>query len=801
MHRSIRAAALAAALAAFPAGARPDDAGPGAQGEEAWDAPVSAGDGIAVDGPALARSLAKPSARARRIVRLTRLDTDRLLAEDRARASRDDPDWKREHRVGVVRGMRRVAVPRSPARWGSRAETLDDGSRVFRVEVAAPGATGIRLRFRSCALPPGSEVTVSNAERPGEAYGPLRVPKDAAGWLAPTVFGPRAVLALRVPADSLGADVDLVLDGVAQRYRAADPDPADEHAGGFRAAGALSCIQSVACDDAYVATVARGVGRFEFSSGGSVYLCSGTLLSDLDTSTQTPWMLTANHCISTEKSAQSLEVFWDYRLGSCGGFAPGLFSVPRTLGATLVATTAASDASLLRITGSLPSNRYFCGWTTVRPAKDDDVTGVHHPQGSHMRLSRGAVTSSNANFHTVVWDNGVTAEGSSGSAIFNASMQVIGQLCCGESYCTVPNGPDEYGRFDVSYPRILEDSLGQETTPAGPDAWDPGDDTSAGATQLGTPTEAGTSHGPHRLHGSDAADWFAFDLEAGVPYRFESDGAVRADLFADAAGTQTVAEAAGSPSGFATTAVPSATATHWLRIARATAGVDANYDLRSSRQDTTPPKSVGRLVARASKKGLVTISWRDRARGEMGYRVEFLGPGGWVRVANLPANSKSFRHRPGPGSQLYRVGPYDAVTSNYREVHVRVKGRGGLDAWDPADDTGAGASILPAADGLTDVHELNRNDFADWFAIDLAAGERWSFETESDGDTIGFLYTDPGGILRVATSDDQGAVGGEVTDFDFRIDYVAPASGTYWLQVRAFPSTPRATYRLRVRRE
>jgi hypothetical protein len=33
-------------------------------------------------------------------------------------------------------------------------------------------------------------------------------------------------------------------------------------------------------------------------------------------------------------------------------------------------------------------------------------------------------------------------------------------------------------------------------------------------------------------------------------------------------------------------------------------------------------------------------------------------------------------------------------------------------------------------------------------------------------------------------------------DYDFRIVFTAPESKTYWVQVRAYPSTPRATYTL-----
>ena len=776
-------------------------------GEEGRTDLAPLGDGVSA-GAAQARAFAKAPARARRVVRLGALDVRRLKHEDDQERAAGTEDWKHWSRIGVMRTMRAVTVPPTPARW-TRAETLSDGSRVFRIEVSAPGATGLRVRFRTCEVPAGSEITVHDADQPEEAYGPLRPDctggpdGSGGGWLAPTVFGERAVVSLRVPAAHLRERVRLTVDGVAQRYRAADDAATGSDAvakSPTRAGSAnssIACIKDVACDAAYAATVARGVARFEFVSGGNVFLCSGTLLADLDVASQTPWFLTANHCVSTDKSARTMEIFWDYRAAICGGSVPSVFSVPRTIGATLVATSGVTDCTLVRITGQLPSNRYFCGWTSARPAAGDSIVGVHHPEGSSMRVSYGTIDSQNAHFHTVVWSDGVTAEGSSGSAIFNASQQVLGQLCCGESFCNRPRAPDDYGRFDISYPAILEDSLGSQPVPTSKDAWDPGDDTSAGATLLGSPTQSGTTQSRHTLVTDDAADWFAAELEAQIPYVFAADGQVRADLFADAAGTQAVATSPGGPTGFSIVAVPQTSGRHWLRVMRASNGVDTSYQLQVSRQDTTPPRAVAKLRSRSPSKGTVTLRWKDRSKDETGYRVDFLGASGWVRVGDLPANTRRFTHQPGPGRQIYRVGPYDAVTTNWRQVSARVRGKPGLDPWDPVDDTGAGATPLGTSlDSLTETHELDRNDAADWFQIDLVQGETWAFETVSDGDTIGTVFADPGGLQALADADDQENGFGAIVDSDFRIVFTAPATATYWVRVKAYPSTPRVTYQL-----
>src|SRR5690348_3610773 len=61
------------------------------------------------------------------------------------------------------------------------------------------------------------------------------------------------------------------------------------------------------------------------------------------------------------------------------------------------------------------------------------------------------------------------------------------------------------------------------------DAWDPGDDTGAGATAL-TPTTTFQSHGPHTLSPTDTADWYQFNAIAGYTYTFNTIGGTGDDF-------------------------------------------------------------------------------------------------------------------------------------------------------------------------------------------------------------------------------------------------------------------------------
>ncbi|MCG3133107.1 MAG: hypothetical protein HMLKMBBP_00200 [Planctomycetes bacterium] len=782
---------LALAAAAAPAAAQE---APGAEGPR--DLPLL-GDAAS---PEAARKAwpggASKSARApARRVSLPPIDEASLRAQDEVEKARPGALAKRWSRVGVERATGVIRVPPRPSRWRD-AETGGDGSRTWTALVESAGARGVRVKFSRASLPPGAELIVSDADEPKEAYGPLRMPEDGGFLMSPTVFGERVRVTLRVPEESLDRRVSLEIDGITHRYKAPD-EPSHVHDDGAGLAANLSCMNNIACDATWNANVSRAVARYEFTSGGSTFLCSGTLLNDSDPNTTIPYFLTANHCVSTDKVARTMEFFWDYKASTCGGSPPSIGSVPRTVGAQLSVTSDSTDVTLVRITGTLPSNRYFCGWNAATPQEGITVLGVHHPEGEHMRISYGELTDRTGAFHTVTWDDGVTAQGSSGSALFNAQQQVIGQLCCGLSFCNALRDPDDYGRFDVSYENFLAPFLGDGQPPVPmPDAWDPTDDTGAGATDMGPPPGNAASHGLHTLQTTDPEDWFAFDLAQGTTYVFQASGPVRADLSLDAGGANVVAADSGvAGTGFRIQHVATATARHWLRVRRALAS-DTSYSLVYYAPAGELPAAVKRLRATVNRRGVVKLTWKDRAAGEQGYRVELEGPSGFVTLTNLGAGAKSYKHRPGPGQHTYRVGPYDANGFAGTAITVNVSGSPGLDAFDPEDDNGAGATDLGSDSfGTTSQHELDANDIADWYAIDLVAGNTYAFYTTGDGDTVGTIFADAGGTLELGYADDYTDIFGQ-TDYNFFLEYTPSSSGTHFLRVTAYPTAPRASYRL-----
>jgi hypothetical protein len=200
-----------------------------------------------------------------------------------------------------------------------------------------------------------------------------------------------------------------------------------------------------------------------FTDAGSSFTCTGTALNDADSSTFRPYFLSANHCISTQSVADTLNTFWNFESQSCNSDIQSSEVVQLTQGAQMLTTDFDTDTSLFILREQLPAGGWFAGWdVSFEPAA---VFGIHHPSGDLKKLSFGDVISyssrfqndsldssnPDANFLRTQWSAGTTEGGSSGSAIFNQSSQVVGTLLGGAASCSAPDAPDWYGRFDRAY--------------------------------------------------------------------------------------------------------------------------------------------------------------------------------------------------------------------------------------------------------------------------------------------------------------------------------------------------------------
>lgn len=398
----------------------------------------------------------------------------------------DDSLGKGLLRVGVVQALESpIAVEGAAVSHGAWHEVA--GGWVWAATIQAEGAVGQRVHVRDLALPGGASVVVYNATNPADAYGPFTA-ADAGedGLWAPTVFSERVTIECRVPQTVSRDAVRLAVEEISYVYRGFDAVPWQPVAKGPGTSG--SCNIDVTCEPAW-ATEASGVAMITFLFMGFQAVCTGTLIADTDDSTDIPYFLTADHCIPNASTANSIEFFWFYQTSICNGPIPNPFTSPqvaRTAGgadylASSTLESGGNDFSLLRMRSDPPGGAAFVGWDAAAVPVGVDVVGVHHPDGDATKYCFGSSQPpstdpffpdivSLATYIRVIWSEGTTEGGSSGSAMFRADTgQIVGQLYGGYASCAARSTADYYGRFELTLPVVAEFLDPASTEPAAED--------------------------------------------------------------------------------------------------------------------------------------------------------------------------------------------------------------------------------------------------------------------------------------------------------------------------------------------
>jgi hypothetical protein len=396
------------------------------------------------------------------LIELPPIALDEVLQEDAAGLSSPS---KTAARIGVFQDLSAPVEVHGLDVTHGAWQPAPDGGLLWSVSFYSPSAKGQRIEFTELSLPAGGEVVVYNAFDAHEAYGPYTgiEPGDTELWSA-TCFSDVVTVECRLPATADAAPVRLAIGRIVHIYR--DLKVLIEKAAG-------ACNLDVSCYPEWQ-TAAQGVAGLGTVTNVGVLWCTGQLLADTNPDTTIPYFLTANHCVSMQKSkpAGTTEFYWFYQTDACNGVAPSPATVPRTTGGAdyLAGTSSSSgnDFAFLRLRNMPPAGVTYLGWTSVAPPLGTETVCIHHPSGDYKRITFGALTSLTDScyegmgiqpaaylFHQSLWNAGTTEGGSSGAVLFIAeTQQLIGQLYGGFASCTQTNCPDYFGRFDVTFPVI-----------------------------------------------------------------------------------------------------------------------------------------------------------------------------------------------------------------------------------------------------------------------------------------------------------------------------------------------------------
>lgn len=391
--------------------------------------------------------------------------------------------------VGVSREVfatKAAAQTRQQFQWTAAA----NGTRVAAISFTAQGAHGLRLGVVAKQLAPGTLLRVYSQASAGsvlqisgqEVLQRIQLNLQAGDtslngqtWWTPDLGSDEVTLEVELPPGVSEDAMDISVPRVSHIFENLSVPAEGEVTAKINESA--SCQLDATCYDDY-ANQRNAVARMMFTSDGNSYLCTGTLLNDSQSS-GTPYFLTANHCISTQAEATSLQTDWFYRAPTCNSRTLSDATTKRVNGAALLYASSSTDTALLKLNDTPPAGAYFAGWDATAVDTGVSVVGLHHPRGDLLKFSMGAVSGQTAcfptsatqfscggttgNYYRVNWSQGSTEGGSSGSALFKGGSQVIGTLYGGSSSCTATTAPEYYGRFDVAFNAAMKNWLSPST--------------------------------------------------------------------------------------------------------------------------------------------------------------------------------------------------------------------------------------------------------------------------------------------------------------------------------------------------
>lgn len=338
-----------------------------------------------------------------------------------------------------------------------------DGAPVWSARVEVERAHRLRLHLAEADLPAGTELWV-RGEKTVVPFG-LELRAAEGDLWTPSVGGASIELIVQLPKGATqGA---LRIDAVAEIFRLdehgapdfSDKQDKDNH-----------CLEDGACfgngDLANYDLYQQAVANLSFMDGGSTFACSGTLVNDIDSATFIPYLLSANHCFSSQAAASTLEAFFDDIAVACNGDFPPLDSLPRVNGSTLLATSATTDSTFVRLSGNPDGQTAYAGWSTAVVGNGLTLYRLSHPNSWPQHFSTYLTQSPLLTCQGVPTLNfiysqptlGATAGGSSGGSLVDNQIRIRGQLlgACGpdpNDICN-PDNDDVDGRFAAFFDTI-----------------------------------------------------------------------------------------------------------------------------------------------------------------------------------------------------------------------------------------------------------------------------------------------------------------------------------------------------------
>ena len=340
-------------------------------------------------------------------------------------------------------------------------EILDDGSKLWRLEIKSEGAYAIGIEYDYFHLPVNSEFYVYSSNKEN-IYGAYSHHNNQIDYLfaTPLVKGDVITLEYYEPYD-VEFEGQIHLSEIIHDYK--DIMNFFESEGGNDQrlcatnthGGGQLCPEAEPYEMVINATSWLDMGGF---------ICSGSMVNNTSYDLSKYYM-TAWHCTNGDNPS-TFRFYFNYGAYNCssdsGTAGVGLY------GSQLLATSNGMDAdwTLLNITGgNVPDDVwqsweiFYAGWN--RSTDNPTIScAIHHPNGSPKRINfdddmaySAAWNQGDPGTHwRVFWDNGGTQGGSSGCPLYDENFRLVGVLSGGPDVpCGDPGSYDLYGKFDRAW--------------------------------------------------------------------------------------------------------------------------------------------------------------------------------------------------------------------------------------------------------------------------------------------------------------------------------------------------------------
>lgn len=339
-----------------------------------------------------------------------------------------------------------------------------DGGTIYTLTLTSRGAYSIGIRTSDLTIAEGSELYIYNNDK-DDILGALTSRESDMSMLTRQIQGDTINIELFVP-QGVKQD-DFKITSICYDY-------ANMFGKQSKSFGSQSSCKSqidINCDEGQAfQDIKHAVVLLSIDKDMESYICTGTIVNNVNCD-QTPYILTAAHCLCDQDAADNTVIYFNYENQTCG-VASTTSRYSSMTGATIAATaiqepytdqrgkTSSSqyptmDFTLLKLKKQIPDDYmpYYAGLSISETDAISSVATVHHPQGDVKKISiayqkpyqdsypeedKEVHYRSFVHWHIAQWDAGTTEGGSSGAALLNGKKQVIGILSGGYADCNNP---------------------------------------------------------------------------------------------------------------------------------------------------------------------------------------------------------------------------------------------------------------------------------------------------------------------------------------------------------------------------